>query len=555
MKESGSVGIAINNGGTVLRKFDDSFSSSESTMKTDRERKMEEVAERVKKMREAAHRTSMSSASSKKVKKEKKSKKSSSDDHSVNSEKKSKKSSSDDRSVKSEKKKKSSKSEKKSDKKLKKKNTSEGKKSTSSSSSEPKSSSTTEGNDGSETPKRRIVVRRVSGKLMAAAQAFSHGSDDAPVGSPKGTASPSKGVPNRTNSTKLIRVRKEEFLKQQQLQKAADPNFKKTKPQRTNSTKLVYVRKEERDKQKAERGRAVAAYNSDTIRARSTSVGKDVKKNPKMRSKSLFNPEEAKIATAAIAASKSEDAEDKPDLRASMAVNARPQGVRPKRRMSTGYQVPLTTTEIEQLSHKKAAAGPKLKGCLRTTPQEADLTKRAKKVWYASDDTIDFYENKMMHEEEVPELWWDHLDLEYFKSENHKTVEELLSRSEVDEWVKIIKTAFEACGGAKNEQDMGNAKAATFKLKELYSIEADIIGLEHLVFEDMKYDGNRRRGTMLDLCDKIQDERYYRRRLSGKGAGSNHQDEGARLAFQCTESSRPSRFFMHGAALARFAVP
>jgi len=178
-----------------------------------------------------------------------------------------------------------------------------------------------------------------------------------------------------------------------------------------------------------------------------------------------------------------------------------------------------------------------------------------KKVWFANEDTTTYRTNEHMDEEDVKTLWFDHYDLQNFKDETHEAVENILegSNGEAEEWRQQVERVFDVSAAASEEQQVLEvAETAMSALKLVYEKCLELVGVEHLFVDRIKYDGNRRRGTVLDLIDKIQNERYFRRRLSGRGP--DHSDERARLSYECTQTSRPSRFFSHGIALARFAL-
>eukprot|EP00527_Entomoneis_sp_CCMP2396_P006279 CAMPEP_0198148428 /NCGR_PEP_ID=MMETSP1443-20131203/41397_1 /TAXON_ID=186043 /ORGANISM="Entomoneis sp., Strain CCMP2396" /LENGTH=403 /DNA_ID=CAMNT_0043813113 /DNA_START=79 /DNA_END=1290 /DNA_ORIENTATION=- len=311
-------------------------------------------------------------------------------------------------------------------------------------------------------------------------------------------------------------------------------------PNRTNSTKLLRLKKDT----KKQRGRPRPRSDSEK-QTRSNSC-KGIKKDlSSSKDKIKKSPNKTKNCGTT---SSSDTGGVAGELKAFLKQRKDTKGThqRALRRNSTGSRIALTEAEVQQVAVKAADRRP---GILR---KDQPPSAHKKKVWHASDDTVTYYDNEEVDEEEVKALWFDPYDLRYFREANDQMLEKLVSDGSAAVWQLVIQRAFDACGGADDEEDLKTTRTVCYKMKNIYRQEPEMVGLEHIFLESIKYDGNRRRGKVLDLVEKIQNERYFRRRASGKGP--DHSDERARLSYECTEKSRTSRFFSHGMAMARLSA-
>jgi len=225
------------------------------------------------------------------------------------------------------------------------------------------------------------------------------------------------------------------------------------------------------------------------------------------------------------------------------------------RRLSTGSHMHLTEEErtvtsasvAPPLSPGSPPARPHRAIMAALSPQSKKPLLVKKKVWFASEETNTYRVNDVMDEEGVKTLWYDVDELQFFKQSCNETVVEITEKaSKASEWHQQILDAFNILSSAVSEETMEEAQKATYMLKEVYADSLELVGIEHLFVDDIKYDGNRRRGKFLDFVDKIQDERHILRH------GSNGNEES--LLNECLQSSRPSRFFFHATAVARLVA-
>ena len=170
------------------------------------------------------------------------------------------------------------------------------------------------------------------------------------------------------------------------------------------------------------------------------------------------------------------------------------------------------------------------------------------------------YENHILHKEEVCELWFDRYHLESFRNDLERLVDsistQLRKRKEV--WCKKITRAYRiGCAAGESDECTNDHGASAFKmmahaLRDLYKETVQLVGIEHLIADEIRTDSNRRRAQVLDLMDKLRDERERRQRLR-MPLPLDDATDGDRLFKESCEASFSSRLFAHSVAIARSA--
>ncbi|KAL7581673.1 hypothetical protein ACA910_022220 [Epithemia clementina (nom. ined.)] len=170
------------------------------------------------------------------------------------------------------------------------------------------------------------------------------------------------------------------------------------------------------------------------------------------------------------------------------------------------------------------------------------------------------YDNQIMDEEDVRELWFDQYHLESFRTELETLVGDITTKlkKRTEVWRKKMMRAYDVGCNAESDAFLHDTSSSTFTvmahtLKDLYKETAQLVGLEHHLADEIRSDGNRRRARVLDLMDKIRDERERRRVLKIPLPLDDDTDH-EKLFKECMEASLASRCWAHGTAVARAAA-
>ena len=170
------------------------------------------------------------------------------------------------------------------------------------------------------------------------------------------------------------------------------------------------------------------------------------------------------------------------------------------------------------------------------------------------------YENTVIDEEEVKDLWYDRLHLESFKTELETLVYDITTKLKrrTESWRRTMVRAYEIGCEAESDDCLHDHHDPSYKvivhiLKDLYEETTQLVGIEYYLADEIKCDGNRRRGRVLDLMDKLQDAKERRKALNIPLPLDDFTDS-EKLFKESCDASIAARNFAVGLAVARLGV-
>ena len=238
-----------------------------------------------------------------------------------------------------------------------------------------------------------------------------------------------------------------------------------------------------------------------------------------------------------------------------------------KRRVSRRSSMTSVSSRSSNVKRRGSMDGGMALGLSPVPPRKKSIVKTESTDRPTCRKTVSFdealnvsYENNVLSEDEVHELWFDRYHLESFRTELETLVDDITTklkrRTEV--WRKKMIRAYDVGCNAESDECIHDNNSPSYKLmvhslKDLYKETAQLVGLEHLLADEIRFDGNRRRGRVLDLLDKLRDERE-RRRVMKMPLPLDDDTDNEKLFKECSEASLASRCFAHGVAVARVAA-